>query len=194
MDIGQGWCHALELVIYVSERLAAFALADAVGGCCGIGHERNSTVHVHEIEEVHRPQPPDFGQGLIQLSIGEERASLVKNLLRLVAHHHHLIEIVPRIIEGVVAGCPTVLVERLPEAAVVPVAATGGNHRLVGGERVEVVDTADGALKPLAVGISADVVVQRSDCVEEEFVGGAVGSVCTDSVAWVLVEASDENR
>ena len=51
-------------------------------------------------------------------------------------------------------------IEVLPKAAIIPVATTGGYHGLIGGEGIEVIDSAVGALQPLTVTTASYIVIE----------------------------------
>ena len=121
--------------------------------------ERHIAPKIHDIPIVHGPQGSHLAFVAPSLGFGEYVFVGFYLVERTVAEYHHLIEIVPCGKKGVVGRSPRVFVESLPEAAVIPVATTDGEHLFVGGERVPVIDSAIGALKSLAFVMAADVVV-----------------------------------
>ena len=77
-----------------------------------------------------------------------------------VGQHHHFIKIFPSGLDSIVIYSPLVQEQTLPKAAVVPIAATGGDNGFVGGEGVQVIDSPTRPLQSLTVAITADVGVK----------------------------------
>ena len=120
---------------------------------------RDAAKHIHELvveEAAHGFHLGGIGQ---ILAVGEQAAVGIDDGEAVVAEHSHLVEIDPCVVERLVGGCPAVLVEVLPEASVVPVAATDGDDGFVGREGVVVVESAHGALKTLRVAVAADIII-----------------------------------
>ena len=127
-----------------------------------------------------------------QVKRTDQVAVAVEQVERVVAQHDDLVEIVPGTLEDGFGRCPGVGEEALPQAAVVPVAAAGGQQGLVGGEGLQVVHPAGGALQSLAVVVAAYVVVEVGHGVQVECVGRVDGFLFFYSVARVFVEARGE--
>ena len=91
------------------------------------------------------------------MSFGE----LVDPFQRFVGQHDYFIKIFPSGLDGVVFNSPLVQEQSLPESAVVPVAATGGDDGFVGGEGVQVINSPTRSLQSLTVAITTDVSIKR---------------------------------
>ena len=76
---------------------------------------------------------------------------------------HSLIKIFPSVVQCFVGWRPGVQIKSLPKAAIIPVTTTNGNHSLVGGEGIEVVNAAISALQTLAFLVASDLQIQITD-------------------------------
>lgn len=184
----QGGQGLLELGDNEAEELAALHLEEVGGGVVRMPEQGHAAEEVHDVVIEQGSQGSHLGAEGLHV-VGRAGGGVGVYLLqRTVAEHDGLVEVLPGVENGIVADAPAVEVEALPEAAVVPVGAAGGHDGLVGGEGVEVVDAAACALQALAVGIAADVGVERGYVVAVEVLQGSGGLVLADGVAGVLFQ------
>jgi len=80
---------------------------------------------------------------------------------RVIAEHHHLVQIVPSIAQRNIGGCPRMEVQALPESAVIPVSSACGYDGFVGGKGVVVVHAAVCSLQTFRLHRAPDVIIQR---------------------------------
>ena len=76
---------------------------------------------------------------------------------------HGLIKIFPNVVQCFVDWRPGVQIKSLPKATIIPVTTANGNHSLVCGEGVEVVNAAISALQALAFLVASNLQIQITD-------------------------------
>ena len=130
-------------------------------GCRHIGgrHQRHASEEVHQVEIEEGTHAAQFSHVVVEHLVGVGHLVHLHLLQIVVAEHHRAKEILPHVGERGRAGRPRVEVERLPEAAVVPVAASCGHDGLVGSQRVEVEHSPTRSLQSLRVLVSTYIII-----------------------------------
>ena len=189
-------CHLLQLVEDEAIDGAALALHDVFERFVVVGHQRDVAEHVHRIEVEHGTQAAHFGGEGFVLLVGQHQAEAiaVDEVERTVAARNDLVEVLPRAAQLAVRSGPLVVVEPVPEAAIVPVGSAHGHHLLVGGDGVPVIDAAYRPLQAVAGRAATYIIIEVAYQVAFDFCSRRVGFVFFNLSLGIFFEAGAERQ
>ena len=149
----------------------------------------NPTEHVHSIVIEHSPDG-SYLSPIFLLLCGRKQGRLIAdNIQRLISQHDNLIKVLPRIIKRLVIGTPPMLVHGIPEATIIPVAASNRNHRLIGGQRIIIVNATAGALDALTLVSSTYIIIERSHGIDINIRCRAIDGILVQLILRMFVQA-----
>ncbi len=194
--IGKERLYFLQFLYNKAEGLAARTQHHVAALGVHIGDYGYSAVEVHEVEIIHST----YGAQLVDVRLYHVCLALAAFLVvgdilyALVAEHHHLIKVVPRVLKGSFACRPSMHKQAYPQTPVVPVAATDRYYLLVGGKRVKVVNALGCTLQSLTVFASAYIVINVKEGITAETLHILKCLVLVEGIARVLVKIAAARR